>query len=173
MQSLLAITFLLQFLSAKYLIIHVKCNCRSLHLFCRKIELWNEIFDSQILLCEELLLMHDRNDKKCLYMPDQHWTTLEELSQNIHMHAFFGTALSYNSYKSIRICNNFLMNSFISYSKFHRSSSNVIFKVLKFPVNFGNHLFRPERRGRKFVKASKTFDVSLCKVNGIEFNLFF
>lgn len=131
----------------------------------RELELWSEIFDGLNKICETLLALRSETDNKsCLYARDDNWKTLHGLSMSINQKAFYGTAVGFQCYKSVKPIVNLMVTSLVSYSQFHHSDKHKSIRLLDFSLSTGKYFLKREKRAHKFISASHKSDVELCKV---------
>lgn len=134
--------------------------------FYRELELWSEILDGLNIICERLLALRSQNDNKsCLYVRDENWGTLHSLSTSINQKAFYGTAVGFQCYKSVKPIVNLMVTSLVSYSKFHHSDKHKSIRLLDFSLSTGKYFLKREKRAHKFISASHKSDIELCKVS--------
>ncbi|KAG5674631.1 hypothetical protein PVAND_004585 [Polypedilum vanderplanki] len=115
--------------------------------YIKELDLWNQIFESLIEICETLLQLREGGDKTVLFSQDNNWVILNRLHSTIHQKAFYGSALGFQCAKSVKPLVNFLASTLVSYSKWHYSDKHKSIKLLDFPLS----------------TASNKGDVDFCK----------
>ncbi|KAL7041373.1 hypothetical protein ACKWTF_000748 [Chironomus riparius] len=129
----------------------------------KELELWNEIFESLIQICDVLLKMLIEDDKKVLVTADNNWATLNRLMSTINQKAFYGTAVGFQCVKSMKPIVNVLVSSLVGYSKFHYSDKHKSIRLLDFNFSTSKYFLKPKHRGHKFVASSEKGDIEFCK----------
>lgn len=132
----------------------------------RELELWTEILESLNMICERLLALRSQSDNKSsLYVRDENWISLYNLSTKINQKAFYGTAVGFQCYNSVKPIVNVMVTSLVSYSKFHHSDKHKSIRLLDFSFSTGKYFLKREKRAHKFITASQKSDIELCKVS--------
>lgn len=132
--------------------------------FLREIESCNHLIASLCKCLSHLQTIHDWSENGSLF-PTENYTTQELFNnaETINQYCFYGRALGFQFYESMRPVLKFISICMAGFSEAYYSNGGKIIKATSSMWTSGKYFMDPELRARRIVNISQNSSVDFCK----------
>lgn len=134
-------------------------------------EACNHLLGALIPIFSHLINFHSWSEEGNLFPTKKEHTPDEILERalGINQYAFYGRAMGFQFFESIKPVLKFISISMAGYSESYYSRNSTIIKATNSMYTTGKYFFDPELRSRRIVALSQNASIDFCKVKGILF----